>query len=201
MASITKTSKTSKTSKISKVTKTAKSNVIKPTKSVEPEPVIEVTYPTYDFSIYILSIFNNLEEQVVIDTFNALFGTECVEKVDFWVPPTAPKNAKFKMAFVHFNNMPETELANNFKESIGEGKEIRIHYTEKYFWKCLMNKKANKPAPSAEEKEKFVPKMIIGAAVPTATPNDKNKSWGDIEEEEENKSAAESDDEISDEEE
>ena len=182
MASITKTSKISKTSK---VTKTTKSNVIKPTKSVEPEPVIEVTYPTYDFSIYIPSIFNNLEEQVVIDTFNALFGTECVEKVDFWLPPTAPKNAKFKMAFIHFNNMPNNDLANSFKESIGEGKEIRIHYTDKYFWKCLMNKKANKPAPSAEEKEKFVPKMIIGTATPTATPNDKNKSWGDIEEEEE----------------
>ena len=178
MASTTKTSKTSKTSK---VTKSSKNNTTKSIKPVEPEPVVEVNYPTSEFSIYIPSIFNNLEEQVVIDTFNTLFGTECVEKVDFWLPPTAPKNAKFKMAFVHFNNMPNNELANNFKESIGEGKEIRIHYTDKYFWKCLMNKKANKPAPSAEDKPKFVPKMTIGATMP----NDKNKSWGDIEEEEE----------------
>lgn len=199
MASTTNTTKTAKTSKTIKTFKSNVNNTTNSTKSTKSiEPVVEVNYPTYDFSIFIPSVFNNLEDQVVIDTFNTLFGSECVEKVDFWVPPTYKGQVKFKMAFVHFNNMPNNELANNFKQSIGEGKEIRIHYTDRYFWKCLMNKKANKPAPSAEEKPKFVPKMTIG----TAVPNDKNKSWGDIEEEEEeNKPAAEESDDESDDEE
>ena len=191
MASTTKTTKTTKTPK---TTKTDKSNSSKSTNSVNTTN----EYPIYDFSIFIPSVFNNLEDQVLIDTFNTLFGSECVEKVDFYVPPTYKGQVKFKMAFVHFNNMLNNELANNFKQSIGEGKEIRIHYTDKYFWKCLMNKKANKPAPSSEEKPKFVPKMTIG----TVVPNDKNKSWGDIEEEEEeNKPAAEESDDESDDEE
>ncbi len=193
MASTTKTTKTSKTTKASKSVKFDKCNVTK-----TQNTTIDTNIPTYDFSIFIPSVFNNLEDQVVIDTFNTLFGSECVEKVDFWVPSTYKGQVKYKMAFVHFNNMPNNELVNNFKQSIGEGKEIRIHYTDRYFWKCLMNKKANKPAPSAEEKPKFVPKMTIG----TPVLNDKNKSWGDIEEEEEeNKSAAEESDDESDDEE
>ena len=196
MASITKTTKTAKTSKAVKTTKTTKTDKTNSSKSTASVNTTN-EYPTYEFSIFIPSIFNNLEDQVVIDTFNTLFGSECVEKVDFWVPPTYKGQVKFKMAFVHFNNMPNNDITNNFKQSIGEGKEIRIHYTDKYFWKCLINKKANKPAESAEEKPKFVPKMTIG----TTVPNDKNKSWGDIEEEEEeNKSAAESDDDSDEEE-
>lgn len=197
MASInTNTTKTTKAPKTTKAHKTDKSNVTK-----SQNTTIDANIPTSEFSIFIPSVFNNLEDQVLIDTFNTLFGVDCVQKVDFYVPPSYTGPVKFKMAFVHFNNMPNNELANNFKQSIGEGKEIRIHYTDKYFWKCLMNKKANKPAPSAEEKPKFVPKMIIG----TVVPNDKNKSWGDIEEEEEEatKGAAaedEDDDESDDEE-
>ena len=193
----TKTTKAPKTTKTTKAPKTDKSNVTK-----SQNTTIVANIPTSEFSIFIPSVFNNLEDQVLIDTFNTLFGIDCVQKIDFYVPPTYKGQVKFKMAFVHFNNMPNNELANNFKQSIGEGKEIRIHYTDKYFWKCLMNKKANKPAPSAEEKPKFVPKMIIG----TAVPNDKNKSWGDIEEEDEEeatKGAAtedEDDDESDDEE-
>ena len=100
------------------------------------------------------------------------------------------------MAFVHFKKMPNTEQADKFKQSIEEGKEIRIHYTDRYFWKCLMNKKANKTTSSAEEETKFVPKMTIGAEMP----NDKNKSWGDIaeeEDEEEHEDEEESEDEES----
>ena len=209
MASITKTTKTAKTSKAVKTTKTIKtdkSNSSKSTASVNTTN----EYPTYEFSICIPRVFKNLEDQVVIDTFNTLFGSECVEKVDFYIPPNAPKDAKFKKAFVHFNNMPENEDVQKFKQSIENTKEgeepLKVsydmnYYGKEYYWICLPNlkhNKSNKPEQSAEEKPKFVPKMTIG----TAVPNDKNKSWGDIEEEEEeNKSAAEESDDDSDEEE
>ena len=196
MASITKSINTSNSVKTTKTIKSDKSNISKSSNNVSTTN----EYPQYDFSIFIPSIFNNLEDQIVIDTFNTLFGSECVEKVDFWVPPTYKGEIKYKMAFVHFNNMPVNDITNNFKKSIGEGKEIRIHYTDKYFWKCVMNKKSNKPTSSAEEKTKFVPKMTIGTVVPNVQ-NDKNKSWGDIEDEEENNCAAEKNDDESDDEE
>ncbi len=194
MASTTKTSNT-------KTTKTAKSNKYNTTKSTKSnksnitKSTMDANIPTSEFSIFIPSVFNNLDEQVVIDTFNTLFGADCVERVDFWVPQTYKGRVKFKMAFVHFKKMPNTDQANKFKQSIEEGKEIRIHYTDRYFWKCLMNKKANKTTSSAEEKPKFEPKMTIGEL-----PNDKNKSWGDIAEEEDEEENDEDEEDEEDEE-
>ena len=128
------TTTTKKSTKPTKTTKTSK--VIKNTKADE-----QIQEVDDNPSIFIPSVFANIDQDRVTDAFNSILGEECVDRVDFVIPKNYNGNVKWKMCFVHFTHWPNNKIANKLKAKIQGGGEQRLVYDDPYFWKILLNKK------------------------------------------------------------
>ena len=86
-------------------------------------------------SICIPRTYLNITEVQVKKTFNQVFGSECVERVDMIIREGSDKK-EFKRVFVHFSKWPETDQAQRVRRKLIEGKDIKLVYSEPWFWKC-----------------------------------------------------------------
>ena len=81
----------------------------------------------------------------VKEVFEQLFGVGCIERVDVVKrrnhnpPQSSGRQQEFAKVFVHFKAWPDTDMAQEFRNTILEGKCMKIVYNEPWFWKCFKN--------------------------------------------------------------
>ena len=137
----------------------------------------------------------------VCNTYRKYDALEYVDKFTF-----GTKEDRQKLYYDSFGGMdstPEEEDPEDIDDEDSARWAVWDQFTTAQFKHDVLvelNRQIQELEQQSEEKTKFVPKMTIGTVVPNVQ-NDKNKSWGDIEDEEENNCAAEKNDDESDDEE
>ena len=81
----------------------------------------------------------------VKDVFEKLFGNNCIKHVDCREYRSNRDQSFFKRYFVHFNFWPES--AKTIQNKLLAGKEIKIVYSEPWFWKCSATRSHHVPRP------------------------------------------------------
>jgi len=89
-------------------------------------------------SLCIPRVFTNITKERVAKTFNQL-GLGAIDHIDMIVRE-GPNGQKFQRVFVHFKAWASTEEAQNVRQRMLEGKEIKIIYDEPWFWKVSANR-------------------------------------------------------------
>jgi hypothetical protein len=98
-------------------------------------------------SICIPRVFPNITWQRVKGIFEDL-GLGTVDRVDM-VNKTNDKGQKFKRVFVHFKQWNSDETAQQVREKLLGGDQVKIVYDEPWFWKIAMS---TAPRPDFEKK-------------------------------------------------
>jgi hypothetical protein len=83
-------------------------------------------------------VFVNITQERVLKTFNQL-GLGAIDHIDM-IAREGPNGQKFQRVFVHFRAWASTEEAQNVRQRMLEGKEIKIIYDEPWFWKVSANR-------------------------------------------------------------
>jgi hypothetical protein len=83
-------------------------------------------------------VFANITQERVVKTFNQL-GLGAIDHIDMIVRE-GPNGQKFQRVFVHFRAWASTEEAQNVRQRMLEGKEIKIIYDDPWFWKVSANR-------------------------------------------------------------
>jgi len=91
------------------------------------------TMPVNVPSLCIPRVFSNIDERRIRGIFNALNMGE-IARVDI-VPRQTDKGEKFNRVFVHWKSWNQSENANQARERLLNGKEIKIVYDDPWFWK------------------------------------------------------------------
>ena len=91
------------------------------------------TMPANVPSLCIPRVFPNIDERRIRGIFNALNMGE-IARVDI-VPRQTEKGEKFNRVFVHWKSWNQSENANQARERLLNGKEIKIVYDDPWFWK------------------------------------------------------------------
>ena len=102
--------------------------------SEQSTPVI---YKQNEPSICIPRTFDNITWKQVKETFEQLFGEDCVDRVDV-VKREHDNGDKFNRIFVHFKRWDEEHAG--IRSRLLAGEEIKIVYDEPWFWKCSMSR-------------------------------------------------------------
>lgn len=117
-------------------------------------------------SICIPRVFPNITWQRVKGVFEEL-GLGVVERVDM-VNKTNDKGQKFKRVFVHFKSWSSDETAQQVREKLLSGDQIKIVYDEPWFWKVAMstlprpefNKRDTKKTTKGGKRERKAPRLV-----------------------------------------
>lgn len=97
-------------------------------------------------SICIPRVFPNITWQRVKGIFEEL-GLGIVDRVDM-INKTNDNGIKYKRVFVHFKNWNADETAQQVREKLLSGDQVKIVYDEPWFWKIAMS---NAPRPEFEK--------------------------------------------------
>jgi hypothetical protein len=75
----------------------------------------------------------------IFKTFNKINIVE-LERVDI-ICKKSQKGENYKMVFLHFNKWYNTDIAENAKDRILSGKDIKVVYAFPWFWKITANRR------------------------------------------------------------
>ena len=99
------------------------------------------TLPTNVPVLCIPRVYSNITEGRIRRIFDELdMGT--IDRIDL-VSKTNEKGEKFNRVFVHYRRWNNSENANNARERLLNGKEIKIIYDEPWFWKVSAYRESN----------------------------------------------------------
>ena len=106
------------------------------------------TMPRNVPSLCIPRVFPNIDERRIRRVFEELNMGE-IERVDI-VKKTTEKGDKFNRVFIHWKAWNSSDNANQARERLLNGKEIKIVYDEPWFWKISayrdpVSRQENKP--------------------------------------------------------
>lgn len=88
-------------------------------------------------SICIPRVFNNITKERVFKIFAHLFGNDNIERIDM-VSKLNKDGQPIKRVFVHFKSGAWNNQS-DMRESLINGKEVKIVYDDPWYWKCLAN--------------------------------------------------------------
>lgn len=109
-------------------------------------PYVISTVPAFEPSIHIGRIHNNIGEQIIWNTFSIL-DIGSVGKIEMI------KQGKFNRVIVHFKYWYKNARATETRERLLDGKEIKIVYSDPWFWKGSAYRPSNpKPQPKPHPK-------------------------------------------------
>ena len=86
-------------------------------------------------SVCIPRTFATITWQQVKEVFEEILGPGCVERVDM-VRKTGRGDERFQRVFIHFRQWPSSIKAQQVRQRLLDGNEIKIVYNEPWFWKC-----------------------------------------------------------------
>ena len=96
--------------------------------------------PINEPSICIPRVFKDVKEETVRNVFHELnFGL--IRKIEI-INKFNQKGENFKCVFIHFINWNVNELVNETREKLLSGKDIKIMYSEPWFWKVVAYRKS-----------------------------------------------------------
>jgi hypothetical protein len=109
------------------------------------------TMPRNVPSLCIPRVFSNIDERRICRVFEELDMGE-IERVDI-VKKTTEKGEKYNRVFIHWKSWNSSENANQARERLLNGKEIKIIYDEPWFWKISayrepVARQTNRPPPA-----------------------------------------------------
>lgn len=107
-------------------------------------------------SVCIPRVFPNITWQRVKGIFEEL-GLGLVDRVDM-INKTNEKGDKYKRVFVHFKSWNEDETAQQVREKLLGGDQVKIVYDEPWYWKIAMS---TAPRPEFEKKTTPVKKTGV----------------------------------------
>jgi hypothetical protein len=91
------------------------------------------TIPSNLPSLCIPRVFPNIDERRIRNVFQDLNMGE-IERVDI-IKRTTEKGEKFNRVFIHWKGWNDSDNANQARERLLNGKEIKIVYDDPWFWK------------------------------------------------------------------
>jgi hypothetical protein len=125
-----------------------------------------VVYKQNEPSICIPRTFDNITWNQVKETFEQLFGEDCVDRVDV-VKREHENGDKFNRIFVHFKRWDEEHAG--IRSRLLAGEEIKIVYDEPWFWKCSMSrvvKPTGQRRTAGERRGPYIADFNAGAGAP-----------------------------------
>ena len=117
---------------------------------------INITNP----SLCIPRVFNNITKERVFKIFAHLFDGANIERIDM-VSKLNKDGQPIKRVFVHFKP-GAWDKQPDMRESLINGKEVKIVYDDPWYWKCLANTGTKRD--SRDVKTTPAPRVEIGAA-------------------------------------
>ena len=115
-----------------------------------------------NISICIQYVYPNIKEDTIRNTFESLNIGE-ISRIDI-KGKLDRDNRNYNLVFIHFNEWFDNEEANETKDALITGKEIKIYYTDKWFWKITM---ARKPRNDDDTRTRRRPRIVIEKDEPT----------------------------------
>lgn len=103
-------------------------------------------------SICIPRTFSNVSWKTVKHYFEEIIGPGTVERVDL-VRKWNHRGEEYQSVFIHMVEWPNNERAQEVRERLLNGYEIKIVYDEPWFWKCSASK-IPKPVKHANNKKR-----------------------------------------------
>jgi len=111
---------------------------------------MNVQHQNTPLSICIPRVFAHISRKRILEIFQALNLGE-IDRVDMvWrFPPntqrdnsnnSSNKNDKFQRVFIHFHKWFDNENAIRARERLLSGKEIKVIYEDRWFWKASANR-------------------------------------------------------------
>jgi len=91
------------------------------------------TLPANVPSLCIPRVFPNIDERRIRGIFDALDMGE-IERIDI-IKKNTEKGEKFNRVFIHWKRWNRSDNANQARERLLNGKEIKIVYDDPWFWK------------------------------------------------------------------
>lgn len=120
------------------------------------------TLPASVPSLCIPRVFTNIREGRIRQIFNDL-DIGVIDRIDV-VTKTTDKGEKFNRVFIHFKKWLHNENANNSRERLLNGKDIKVIYDDPWFWKVS----AYREPVKHNNKNKKIPALNVNA--PTFVP-------------------------------
>ena len=101
-------------------------------------------------------VYSNITEARIRRIFDEL-DMGSIDHIDL-VSKTNEKGEKFNRVYVHYHRWNNSENANNARERLLNGKEIKIIYDEPWFWKVSAYREPN--TKQTEEKKTYTNKKV-----------------------------------------
>jgi hypothetical protein len=120
------------------------------------------TLPASVPSLCIPRVFTNIGEGRIRKIFVDL-DIGVIDRIDI-VAKTTEKGEKFNRVFIHFKKWLDNENANNSRERLLNGKDIKIIYDEPWFWKVSAYREPAKKPNRGNSLQK-VPSLNVDAPV------------------------------------
>lgn len=103
-------------------------------------------------SICIPRTFTNVSWKKIKFYFEEIIGAGSVERVDI-VRKWNHRGEEYQCVFIHMLEWPDNERAQEVRERLLDGYEIKIVYDEPWFWKCSASR-VPKPEKCAKSKKR-----------------------------------------------
>ena len=110
---------------------------------------------TQNISICIQYVYPNIKEDTIRDVFESLNIGE-ISRIDI-KGKVDRDNRNYNLVFIHLEWF-DNEDANETKNALLMGKEIKIYYTDKWFWKITL---ARKPRNDDDTRTRRRPRIVI----------------------------------------
>jgi hypothetical protein len=107
-----------------------------------------------NISICIQYVYPNIKEETIREVFEELNLGE-ISRIDI-KNKVDRENKNYNLVFIHFHEWFDNEEANETKDALSKGKEIKIYYTDKWFWKITLARK-----PREENTTRRRPRIVI----------------------------------------
>ena len=127
-------------------------------------------------SLCIPRVYANISEKRIREIFSELFLGE-IARVDM-VHKTSDKGEKYNRVFIHFVTWYSSENADYARKRLLGGNEIKVVYSDPWFWKISAYREPKQTRPTAprilsEVQSRIAPTLIIEAPViaPTLSHN------------------------------
>lgn len=91
-------------------------------------------------SICIPKTFSNINWLTIKYCFEIVLGEQCVKRVDL-VPKTNNAGEIYQCVFIHLVKWPNNKMSQEIRSRLIEKKEVKIVYSEPWFWRCYASKK------------------------------------------------------------
>ncbi len=121
-------------------------------------------------SVCIPRTFPNITWRRVKEVFEEVLGSKCIDRIDM-VRRRANDGSEFQRVFIHLTTWPTDSRAQDIRQRLIDGNDIKIVYDEPWFWKCSASRVSR---PLLQNKRKHAAPYIDAEGINKHSPKSKN---------------------------